>query len=49
MLDKAFVAAKVPTDVEVSIRITRWAYAQIEGSRGLVWVSGDTLAPRGEP
>lgn len=47
VLDEAFVAAKVPADLEVSIRITRWAYAQIEASRGLVWVSGDVMVPLG--
>jgi hypothetical protein len=44
-LDQAFAHAGIPHDRQVSLRITKWAYAQVEERQGLVWVKGRTLEP----
>jgi hypothetical protein len=44
-LDHAFAHAGIPHDRQVSLRITQWAYAQVEERQGLVWVKGRTLQP----
>jgi hypothetical protein len=44
VLDEAFTEAKIVADRVASTRITRWAYEQVESTRGLVWVSADVKA-----
>jgi hypothetical protein len=44
-LTEAFAETNIPADLEISTRITRWAYAQVEAANGLVWVSGETMVP----
>jgi hypothetical protein len=44
-LDQAFAHAGIPHDRQASLRITRWAYTQVEERQGLVWVKGRTLEP----
>jgi len=44
-LDQAFADAGIPHDRQISLRITQWAYAQVEERQGLVWVKGRTLEP----
>jgi hypothetical protein len=42
-LDDAFRRAGCLADRKASQRITRWAYEQLESTRGLVWVRADDL------
>ncbi len=44
-LAEAFIAARIFADRTASVRITRWAYEQIEASGGLVWMSGEKMVP----
>jgi hypothetical protein len=44
-LAEAFIAARIFADRTASVRITRWAYEQIEASAGLVWASGEKMVP----
>jgi hypothetical protein len=42
-LSKFFAQARVASNLESSVSITRWAYSQTAGANGLVWVEGDLL------
>jgi len=42
-LAERFTAAGFQQDWPSSLRVTRWAYAQVERSRGQVWVEGSRL------
>ena len=44
-LNEAFAKSKIFADRAASVRITRWAYEQIEASHGLVWISGEQMTP----
>src|SRR5262249_35353909 len=44
-LSKAFARSKIFADRAASVRITRWAYEQIEATNGLVWISGEQMSP----
>ena len=44
-LSEAFIAAGIFADRTASVRITRWAYEQIDASGGLVWLSGEQMVP----
>lgn len=47
-LEGVFRDAGVAHDLDASLRITRWAYRQVEDREGLVWVRGRELVPLGE-
>jgi hypothetical protein len=46
-LPRRFEEAGLTHDLGASTRITRWAYGQVAGQEGQVWVKGRTLVPLG--
>jgi hypothetical protein len=47
-LERVFEGAGMGHDLGASLRITGWAYRQVEERGGVVWVQGRDLAPLGE-
>lgn len=47
-LAEGFNREDVRHDGEASLRIARWAYGQVAGRQGSVWVGGGTLVPLGD-
>lgn len=44
-LSQSFQAGGLFADRRTSMQVTRWAYAQVEVAKGLVWQEGESLVP----